>query len=432
LSAQLVDTSSTTIVTYTFENLSLREVNCFGSGCNPSVQLLALNFDSATSSSTANRDNTASGVGALYSNTTGAANAAVGDEALYSNVGGSHNTGVGVNALYSEVGGFANTAVGNGALYAETSGTQNIALGYQAGANLTTGGYNIDIGNSGLSGDNSIIRIGTPGLQSQTFMAGISGNNNLGATALPVVINPATGQLGTSTLLQGPAGPAGPAGPQGPMGQAGPPGAQGPAGATGTTGAIGPQGPVGATGAAGATGAIGPQGPVGATGATGATGAIGPQGPVGATGAAGPTGPQGPAGSAAGSFGFTKTVQPMSQNATIVATTQPVANSGSYYVSASAFIGVDIGDAVTCYVSNGNSGNFYDGIYGGFDNTKNTSFPVQSQAIIVDDWGALAGDVINLYCSSATGDPKSYVNNAAISATYIASDSCPSGKGICP
>ncbi len=395
--AQLVDTSPATTLTYTFENLRLvKNVN------GTTTETISFYFDSATDQSSPNLDNTASGVGTLYSNTTGAANAAVGSEALYNNAGGGHNTAVGVNALYSEVGGFANTGIGNGALYAESSGTQNTALGYQAGANLTTGGYNIDIGNSGTATDNSTIRIGTPGLQSQTFIAGISGNNNLGATAVPVVVNPATGQLGTSTLPQGPAGPAGPAGPQGPMGLAGPPGAQGPVGATGPAGA------------------------------TGATGAIGPQGPMGATGTPGPAGPQGPTGLTVGSFGFTKTVQPMSQNAAIVATTQPLANSGSYYVTASAFVGVDVGDAVTCYVSNGNSGNFFDGIYGGFDNTKNASFPVKSQAIVVDDWGAVAGDVINLYCSSAIGAPNSFVNNAAISATYIGSDSCPSGKGICP
>jgi len=122
----------------------------------------------------------------------------------------------------------------------------------------------------------------------------------------------------------------------------------------------------------------------------------------------------------------------LAQNDIIVATTEPVANSGSYYVTASAFVGVDIGDAVTCHVSNGDSGDFGDGVSGGFDNTKNTYFAVQSQVTVVDDWGVSTGDVINLYCSSATGDANSYVSNAAISIIYIASDSCPPGKGICP
>jgi hypothetical protein len=365
-SAQLVDTSRTTVVTYTFDNLSFA-----GYTSTSGHQTLHFTYGSESSITATNLDNTALGTGALYSNTTGSENAAVGENALYS----------------------------------ITSGISNTALGYQSGFNLTTGSYNIDIGNTGVASDNSTIRIGTPGTQGATFIAGISGNN-VGTTALPVVVNPATGQLGTSTLLQGPAGPAGaagpagPAGPQGPMGLAGPPGAQG---------------------AAGPIGAAGPQGPIGATG---------PQGPAGAPGSAGL---QGPAGISTGSFGSTTLpVQPLSENGTIVATTQPVANAGSYYVTASAFVGVDAGDRVTCYVSNGDSGNFFDEVYGGFDNTKNTLFAVQSQVTVVDDWGATVGDVINLYCSSATGDSSSYVSNAAISATYIASDSCPPGKGTCP
>jgi hypothetical protein len=376
-SAQLVDTSPATIVTYTFENLSPFEYEYVkGSG----VATVTFLF----------RGNTVRSTGETMTSAPNPNNIALGTGALYYNATGTQNTAVGDNALYSS-----------------TSGIFNTALGYQSGFNLTTGSYNIDIGNSGIAADNAAIRIGTLGQQTATFIAGISGNN-VGATALPVVVNPATGQLGTSTLLEGPAGPAGPAGPQGPVGAAGPPGAQGP---TGPTGAAGPQGPAGATGA---------------------TGSPGPKGPAGAAGATGAAGPQGPAGLAAGSFGYTKAVQPLSQSATIVATTQPLANSGSYYVTASAFVAVDTGDEVTCYVSNGDSGNFFDGIYGGFDNTKNKSFAIQSQVTVVDDWGATAGDVMNLYCSSATGDSNSYVNNAAISVTYIASDSCPSGKGICP
>jgi hypothetical protein len=391
-SAQLVDTSPATIITYTFENLSPAKYEYVKDTGIATVTFLfrgdTVRSTGETITSVANPNNIAMGTGALYYNATGTQNTAVGDDALYSS----------------------------------TSGIFNTALGYQSGFNLTKGSYNIDIGNSGIAADNATIRIGTLGQQTTTFIAGISGNN-LGATGLPVVVNPATGQLGTSALLEGPAGPAGPAGSQGPVGPAGPPGAQG---STGPTGAAGQQG---AAGSAGATGATGQQGPVGPTGATGTPGS---PGPAGATGTAGPAGPQGPAGISTGSFGYTKTVQPLSQTATIVATTQPVANSGSYYVTASALVGVDTGDEVTCYVSNGDSGNFFDGIYGGFDNTKNSSFAVQSQATVVDDWGATAGDVINLYCSSATGDSNSYVNNAAISVTFIASDSCPSGKGICP
>jgi hypothetical protein len=405
---QLVDTSQSTVLTYTFDGLAVSSDEV-ASG----IATVNFTFTADTSVSAANLDNTNVGTGALYSNTGGPDNTAVGEDTLYSNVEGALNTALGYNALFSNVSGTYNTGVGESALSAETTGIFNTALGYEAGYSLTTGSYNVDISNAGAAGDNGTIRIGTNGLETTTFIAGISGNN-VGATALPVVINPATGQLGTSTLIQGPAGPAGPAGPQGPIGAAGPPGSPGPAGATGATGAIGPAGPIGPTGAAGSPGAPGPQGPAGTSGSSG------------------PAGPQGPPGISTGSFGFTITsVQPLSSNGTIVATTEAVANSGSYYVTANAFIGVDTGDRVTCYVSNGNSGNYFDFIYGGFDNTKNAAF-AQTQATVVDDWGVEAGDVMNLYCTSAMGDANSFVTNAAITAIFIANDSCPPNKGICP
>src|SRR5262249_39070084 len=53
----------------------------------------------------------------------------------------------------------------------------------------------IDIGNMGITGDGSTIRIGTVTQQTATFIAGINGNGPFGAT---VQINPATGQLGTN------------------------------------------------------------------------------------------------------------------------------------------------------------------------------------------------------------------------------------------
>jgi len=101
-----------------------------------------------------------------------------------------------------------------------------------------------------------VIRIGTEGTQTQTFIAGIYNStvSNVGSAMGVVVDN--TGNLGTVALssLAGATGATGPAGPTG---------AQGIAGANGVTGAIGPAGPTGATGADGA------QGTAGATGATG-------------------------------------------------------------------------------------------------------------------------------------------------------------------
>ncbi|MGO8925945.1 MAG: tail fiber domain-containing protein [Limisphaerales bacterium] len=152
-------------------------------------------------STTSGGNNTANGVNALYFNTTGSFNTANGDGALFSNTGGSANTANGYGALIANTSGNYNTANGDGALsgntsgsgntanggaalYNNQSGSYNIALGYQAGLNITTGSSNIDIGNSGVTGDNSIIRIGSG--QTQTFIAGVINGNGGGLTNLIV------------------------------------------------------------------------------------------------------------------------------------------------------------------------------------------------------------------------------------------------------
>jgi hypothetical protein len=148
--------------------------------------------------------NTANGVLALAGNTTGRYNTADGYQSLYRNADGDSNTAIGYRALYNNIGqtdilanfGSYNTAIGSSALYNNTSGSYNIALGYQAGFNLTTGYYNIDIGNAGIAGESSTIRIGTAGNQVRTFIAGIRGVTTGMANAVPVVIDSA-GQLGT-------------------------------------------------------------------------------------------------------------------------------------------------------------------------------------------------------------------------------------------
>ena len=87
----------------------------------------------------------------------------------------------------------ANTA--NGAARSHnTTGSNNIALGVQAGANLTTGSNNIDIGNRGVAGESNTIRIGKPGTQTATFIAGISGATV--ASGVGVIVD-SNGQLGT-------------------------------------------------------------------------------------------------------------------------------------------------------------------------------------------------------------------------------------------
>jgi flagellar capping protein FliD len=76
-----------------------------------------------------------------------------------------------------------------------TSGSDNIALGASAGWNVETGSNNIDIGASGLSDESGLIRIGTPGVHAETFIAGIASTHLTGAQ---VVITP-SGQLGVLT-----------------------------------------------------------------------------------------------------------------------------------------------------------------------------------------------------------------------------------------
>ena len=131
-------------------------------------QTLAGKAEAATGSG-----NTAIGSFALYAYSTGSDNTASGYEALYANTAGYYNTADGVLALGKNTTGIENTASGLKALYSNTSGSNNIAEGFEAGYNLTTGSDNIDIGNQGVAGDGSTIRIGTS--QTSTYIAGISG-----------------------------------------------------------------------------------------------------------------------------------------------------------------------------------------------------------------------------------------------------------------
>jgi hypothetical protein len=140
-------------------------------------------------------DNTATGWRALFHNTTGDANTANGLQALNSNTIGGGNTAMGFQALFSNTTGNQNAAVGEDALSGNTTGHDNIALGYGCGGSVTTGSNNIDIGNKGVAGDDSTIRIGTS--QIATFIAGISGAGQ-GGPAAAVFINTDTGQLGTA------------------------------------------------------------------------------------------------------------------------------------------------------------------------------------------------------------------------------------------
>jgi hypothetical protein len=128
-------------------------------------------------------------------NNVGALDTAVGASALRNNTTGSNNTAIGFQSLNSNTTGGANTAVGFRSLFT-TRGSFNIAIGNGAGANLTTGTNNIDIGNPGVTGESNAIRIGKPGTQTATFIAGISGAT--APTGVTVIVD-AFGHLGTMT-----------------------------------------------------------------------------------------------------------------------------------------------------------------------------------------------------------------------------------------
>jgi hypothetical protein len=137
-------------------------------------------------------NNTADGYQALGYNTNGDGNTAVGYSALIDNAYGSDNTAVGEYSLSANTSGSENTAVGHNALFNLISGFGNIALGLGAGSSITGGSNNIVIGNNGTSSDNNVIRIGTLGTQTNTFIAGIFGTPVSGSS---VTVNSA-GQLG--------------------------------------------------------------------------------------------------------------------------------------------------------------------------------------------------------------------------------------------
>jgi hypothetical protein len=131
--------------------------------------------DDALVNNTTGTENTATGFNALFGNTTGEGNTANGYFALEANTTGGGNAASGFEALQFNTTGNDNTAIGASTLSHNTTGSSNIALGYQAGQNLTTGSNNIDIGNFGASNESSKIRIGTNGIHTNTFIAGING-----------------------------------------------------------------------------------------------------------------------------------------------------------------------------------------------------------------------------------------------------------------
>ncbi len=133
--------------------------------------------------------NTASGAFALNVNSTGFYDTASGGQALEYNTTGAYNEANGFQALWQNTTGSENTADGSLALLSNESGSGNIALGFEAGYNILTGSDNIDIGNVGSSGDDGVIRIGTPGIQTETIIAGTTVGINATSPSQALEVN---------------------------------------------------------------------------------------------------------------------------------------------------------------------------------------------------------------------------------------------------
>ncbi len=105
---------------------------------------------------------TGGGYYSLYRNTSGSFNTAFGYQTLYYTTTGSYNTAFGYDALWG---------LGNAP---SSAGYDNIGIGYMGGANLSgSESNNIEIGNKGVDGENDMIRIGTPGTQTNAVIAGV-------------------------------------------------------------------------------------------------------------------------------------------------------------------------------------------------------------------------------------------------------------------
>lgn len=147
------------------------------------------------------------GLGTGLHLTTGQANCVLGTQALQGLTSGSQNIAVGKFSLFNLISGDDNTSIGDHALSGLTTGSRNIAVGLEAGTLLTTtDSDNICIGNTGNSGSDGVMQIGTEGTHVETYISGIYGVN-LNNVAHPgghggyVVAATDEGQIGEIRLL---------------------------------------------------------------------------------------------------------------------------------------------------------------------------------------------------------------------------------------
>lgn len=125
-------------------------------------------------------DSTGIGYQSLTSLTTGVANSALGSGSGKDLNTGSGNTIAGIDSLYLGTSAAVNSILGFLSFNGIVSGSHNLGLGYLSGSNCTgSDSSNIMLLNTGVTGDNNTIRIGTHGTgdgqQNKAYMAGIYG-----------------------------------------------------------------------------------------------------------------------------------------------------------------------------------------------------------------------------------------------------------------
>jgi hypothetical protein len=119
-------------------------------------------------------------------------NTMIGLSAGNASISGAANVGIGYQALASLTSGATNVGIGSGIAPNLTSGTTNTLIGAFTAANYTSSeSSNILIRNTGTTGDNHVIRIGTNGTgggaQSSCFIAGIEGATYSGPSPTPAL-----------------------------------------------------------------------------------------------------------------------------------------------------------------------------------------------------------------------------------------------------
>jgi len=115
-----------------------------------------------------------------------------------SDVSANDNIAIGFQSFLSATEGIQNLCIGSTSLFSLQTGSANIALGYGAGSNYNSSeSNNVILVDAGTAGDNGVIRIGTQGLQTTCFVAGINGNTV--SNTQFVTIDSTTDQLGTDS-----------------------------------------------------------------------------------------------------------------------------------------------------------------------------------------------------------------------------------------